>query len=94
MCARWASLARWGFTPQKPIRRAYEQSPQAVGKWLAQTYPEVARRAKKEDAEIHWGDETALVHAYARGRSYAPRGKTPVTLAVGGTREKLSRLPR
>jgi hypothetical protein len=25
-----------------------------------------------------------------RGRSYAPRGQTPVTLSVGGTREKLS----
>ncbi len=25
-------LKRWGFTPQKPIRRAYEQSPAAVQK--------------------------------------------------------------
>ena len=25
-------LKRWGFTPQKPIRRAYEQSPEAVKK--------------------------------------------------------------
>lgn len=23
-------LARWGFTPQKPIRKAYEQRPEAV----------------------------------------------------------------
>ncbi|MEX3611953.1 MAG: IS630 family transposase, partial [Burkholderia sp.] len=38
----------------------------------------------------HWGDETALVNTDVRGRSYAPRGKTPVTMAVGGTREKLS----
>lgn len=83
-------LARWGFTPQKPIRRAYEQSPQAVGRWLEQTYPEIARHAKDEGAEIHWGDETALVNTDVRGRSYAPQGKTPVTLAVGGTREKLS----
>jgi transposase len=27
-------LARWGFTPQKPIKRAYEQSPEAVKAWL------------------------------------------------------------
>lgn len=27
-------LARWGFTPQKPIKRAYEQSPVAVQEWL------------------------------------------------------------
>ena len=46
--------------------------------------------ARAEGAEIHWGDETALVNTDVRGRSYAPRGKTPVTMAVGGTREKLS----
>ncbi len=27
-------LKRWGFTPQKPIRRAYEQRSEAVKKWL------------------------------------------------------------
>ena len=53
-------LKRWGFTPQKPIRRAYEQSPEAVKKWLDEEYPEIAAKAKKEGGEIHWGDETAL----------------------------------
>jgi transposase len=48
-------LKRWGFTPQKPIRRAYEQSPAAIQKWLDETYPEIKQRAKQEDAEIHWG---------------------------------------
>ena len=83
-------LARWGFTPQKPIKRAYEQSPAAVQTWLDQTYPSIASRAKSEGGEIHWGDETALVNTDVRGRSYAPKGKTPVTMAVGGTRQKLS----
>jgi transposase len=85
-------LARWGFTPQKPIKRADEQSPEAVRAWLQQTYPALAERAKAEDAEIHWGDVTALVNTDMRGRSFAPKGKTPVTLAVGGTRQKLSML--
>ena len=83
-------LRRWGFTPQKPIKRAYEQRPEAVKQWLEQEYPAIERRAKAEGGEIHWGDETALVNTDVRGRSYAPRGKTPVTMAVGGTREKLS----
>lgn len=60
--------------------------------WLEETYPGIAERAKKEDAEIHWGDETALVNTNVRGRSFAPKGKTPVTVAVGGTRQKLSML--
>lgn len=83
-------LSRWGFTPQKPIKRAYEQSPAAVQAWLDDTYPAIAERAKIEGAEIHWGDETALVNTDVRGRSYAPRGKTPVAMAIGGTRQKLS----
>ena len=83
-------LTRWGFTPQKPIKRAYEQSPAAVRAWIEGEYPGIEQRARAEGGEIHWGDETALVNTDVRGRSYAPAGKTPVALAVGGTRQKLS----
>jgi hypothetical protein len=83
-------LSRWGFTPQKPIKKAYEQRPEAVQAWLNEQYPAIEKRAKAEGGEIHWGDETALVNTDVRGRSYAPAGKTPVTYTVGGTRQKLS----
>ena len=83
-------LARWGFTPQKPIKRAYGQRPEAVQAWLDETYPMIEARAKVEGAEIHWGDETALVNTDVRGRCHARAGKTPVAFAVGGTRHKLS----
>jgi transposase len=83
-------LKRWGFTPQKPIRRAYEQNPAAINKWLSETYQTIAKRAKTEGAEIHWGDETAVINTDVRGRSYAPKGDTPVAYVVGGTRQKLS----
>lgn len=83
-------LKRWGYTPQKPIKRAYEQCPEAVQAWLDKAYPAIEKRAREEGAEIHWGDETALVNTDVRGRSYAPSGKTPVTYTVGGTRQKLS----
>lgn len=83
-------LKRWGFTPQKPIKRAYEQRPEAVQRWLQETYPQIAQRAKKEGGEIYWGDETAVVNTDVRGRSYAPVGQTPVAYVIGGTREKLS----
>ena len=83
-------LKRWGFTPQKPIKKAYEQRPEAVQAWLDEEYPEIEKRAKAEGAEIHWGDETAVVNTDVRGRCYAPKGQTPVTFAVGGTRQKLS----
>lgn len=83
-------LKRWGFTPQKPIRRAYEQSSVAVGKWLNESYPEIKQRAKQEEAEIHWGDETGVMNTDVRGRGFAPKGQTPVACVHGGTRQKLS----
>ena len=70
-------LKRWGFTPQKPLKKAYKQNPKTVKDWLDNEYPEIAKRAKKECAEIHWGDETGLCNDSYHGRSYAPRGKTP-----------------
>lgn len=70
-------LKRWGFTPQKPLRKAYKQNPKAVKAWLKEQYPQIAKRAKKEQAQIHWGDETGLCNDSYHGRSYAPRGKTP-----------------
>src|SRR5919206_4610524 len=47
-------LARWGFTAQKPLRRAYEQDPAAVRRWLRRDYPEIAVRAKAEGGAIFW----------------------------------------
>jgi len=82
-------LKRWGFTPQKSLKKAYEQSPQAVGKWLNEEYPAIAKRAKQEGAEIHWSDETGLRSDDVRGRGYAPEGKTPVTHA-NAARQSLS----
>jgi transposase len=71
-------LKRWGFTPQKPLRRAYEQNPAQVKKWLDEQYPAIVSKAKKENAEIHWGDETGLCTDSQHGRCYAPKGQTPV----------------
>jgi transposase len=74
-------LKRWGFTPQRPLKKAFEQSPVAVSKWLNETYSNIAKHAKTEHAEIQWGDENGLRSDDMRGRGYAPRGKTPVVRA-------------
>jgi len=70
-------LKNWGFTPQKPKKKAYEQNSKAVKKWLEEDYPKIIQQAKKEEAEIHWGDETGIRNNSQYGRSYAPKGKTP-----------------
>lgn len=71
-------LRKWGFTPQKPKKMAYEQCSKKVQKWLDEEYPAIQKRAKEENAEIQWGDETGVRNNCQHGRSYAPKGKTPI----------------
>lgn len=76
-------LKKWGFTPQKPIRRAYERNPKAIAKWMKEEYPFIHQQAKKEGAEIHWGDEMGIRSDDQVGRSFGKRGKTPVIVSSG-----------
>src|SRR5947209_8554306 len=71
-------LQRWGMTPQKPLARARERQPAAIVAWLERDYPVIARRAKAAKAVIYWGDETGISNQDQAGRSYAPKGRTPV----------------
>lgn len=76
-------LKRWGFTPQKPITRAYERNDERIRHWLKCEYPALRRRAKRENAEIYWEDETGLRSDHLVGRSYSPRGETPAIRSTG-----------
>lgn len=76
-------LARWGFTPQKPARRAFEQDAQAVSRWLARRYPAIRALARREKALIFWADEMGLRADQSAGRSFSPQGQTPVILGTG-----------
>lgn len=76
-------LHRWGFTPQKPVKKAYEQQPERVRKWLDEEYPGIVLEAREERAEILWGDETGISSEDNRGRGYAPKGQTPVVYCPG-----------
>jgi len=82
-------LKRWGFTPQKPAKRAYEQNPKAVQKWLDEEYPSIVLQAKMEGAEIHWCDETGVRNDESSGRGYAPKGKTPI-IRLNANRKSIS----
>src|SRR3569832_96513 len=72
------SLARWGFTAQKPLRQAYEQNPAEVRHWLRHEYPAIVAQARRARGVIFWGDETGMRADDVRGRSYAPPGQPPV----------------
>lgn len=80
-------LRHWGFSPQKPLRRAFEQDPVAVQRWLTSEYPAIAARAKAENAEIWWGDEMGLRSDHQTGTSWGRVGQTPV---IPGTGQRFS----
>lgn len=71
-------LKRWGFTPQKPVKRAYEQDPKKLEQWLETDYPEIAAHAKQEKAEINWGDETGIRNDAYNAKGFSPKGKAPI----------------
>lgn len=76
-------LNRWGMSPQKPVRRAYERNDAAIVRWLRTDYPAIARDARREKAVIYWGDEMGLRSDHVSGTSYAPLGQTPIIRATG-----------
>jgi len=82
-------LLRWGYTPQRPMKRALEQNPVKVEQWMNETYPTIVARAKAEGAVIYWGDETAVAEDGYWLRGDALAGQTPV-LAAPSKRHGLS----
>lgn len=76
-------LKRWGFSAQKPLVRATQRDPHKIAAWLAEDYPAIAARAKRERAMVYWGDETGICNQDQTGRGYAPRGQTPILAQTG-----------
>ena len=71
-------LARWGFSVQRPVKRAYKQDKKQIDKWLNDEFPGITKRAEAENAEIFFGDETNIQNTANYMKGYAPKGKTPV----------------
>lgn len=76
-------LKKLGLSPQKPLRRAYQQDPEAVDRWVNEEYPQIRKLAKREKAEIYFADEASVRSDYHSGTTWAPRGQTPVVASTG-----------
>ena len=76
-------LARLGLTPQKPLQRAYQRDPQAIERWQSETYPGIAAAAKQSGADIYFWDESGFRADTVHGKTWAPKGKTPVVERPG-----------
>lgn len=75
-----ALLARLGLTPQKPLQRAYQRDPEAIERWQRETYPAIAQRAKTEQADIYFWDESGFRADAVHGKTWGVKG-----LPAGGT---------
>lgn len=84
-----AVLARQGLTPQKPLQRAYQRDPAAIVRWQRETYPAIARKAKRDKAEIYFWDESGFRADAVHGTTWGAKGQTPV-VAVPGQRQSIS----
>jgi transposase len=76
-------LAKLQLTPQKPLRRAYQRDPEAISLWQEQTYPTLARQAKREGAQILFWDESGFRADTVHGKTWGLRGQTPIVYRPG-----------
>ncbi|NNF57641.1 MAG: IS630 family transposase [Rhodothermaceae bacterium] len=74
---------RMGLSPQRPVRRAYEADDEQVRRWVEEAYPAIRARAKERGARIYFADEAQVRSDDHSGRTWAPRGETPVVGATG-----------
>lgn len=82
-------LARLGLTPQKPLQRAYQRDPQAIERWQRETYPGIAAAARQSGADVYFWDESGFRADTVHGKTWAPKGKTPV-IQRPGQRQSIS----
>ena len=76
-------MRRLGFSPQRPLYRAWQQEPALVERWRAVAYPKIAARAKREGALIFFADESGIRSDHHAGTTWSPVGETPVVKATG-----------
>ena len=76
-------LAKLQLTPQKPLQRAYQRDPEAIALWQRQTYPALARQAKRDGAQILFWDESGFRADTVHGKTWGLRGQTPIVYRPG-----------
>ena len=76
-------LGKLGLSPRRPLYRAYQQNPEAVARWKAETYPQLRREAAEVGATIDFVDEAGVRSDDHAGTTWAPVGHTPVVAATG-----------
>jgi transposase len=87
LCA-W--LRQRDYTPQLPRRVPRERDAREIARWLAQDWPRIKRKARRRGACLMLLDESGLLMAPLRRRSWSLRGHPPVLKQKAAHREKVS----
>ena len=85
-----AWLRQRGYTPQLPRRVPIERDDPKIARWLAEDWPRIKRKARRRGACILLLDESGLLMAPLRRRSWSLRGQPPQMKEKAGHREKVS----
>lgn len=85
-------LTARGVRPLKPRRRAREQDPQEVRRWLSEDWATLALEARREDGWVVFIDEAGLLMEPLFRRSQARRGHPAVLEYAKAHRRKVSLL--
>ncbi len=67
-----------GLSPQQPLWRVWWAAPDKVDAWKTQECPQIAKEAKKTGATVYFADEACIRSDHHAGRTWAPRGRSPV----------------
>ncbi len=76
-------LRKLGLSPQRPLHRAYQQNPEAVGRWKREEYPAIRAAAEQEGATVYFADEAGIRSDYHAGTTWSPVGQTPQVRNTG-----------
>lgn len=78
---RW--LKKWGFTNQKPEHRAHQRDEKAVQRWLKEEWPKIKEHCIRWQAVLYFQDESGVSLTAVMGKTWAPKGKTPLVKTTG-----------
>jgi transposase len=70
---------RMGWSLQVPSRQLRSRDDQGIQRWLVDEYPRILARVQRRHASLVFIDESGFMLAPLLRRTYAPRGKRPVS---------------
>jgi transposase len=85
-----AWLRQRGYTPQLPRRVPRSRDDREVARWLAEDWPRIKRTARRRRACLMLLDESGLLMAPLRRRSWSLQGQPPQMKQKVAHREKVS----